>query len=276
MRRRHGRFQRRGAKFAVNSEPTTLQSDRQKDGAMLFTKDQLSMIDNIVVKARRQAGARLDALHAQLSELLLAVRIADDRTEDAKNWRKFADDEDHKEKARLFHKIATSGRPLKPTLYIDNMMAELRSELREPRKSSDPIIVPSYRTHLVRSLAEHSVTEIQRAARHLAIFHQSQVRRGQPIKRDLDTALDQLADIYAIATCYRKHRHSLTLSDRSLFGKFCRAVLEPHCEASECSFSALSGRWERFKEHASRPAKRVTRAPKRVLRSRKKQDLTAS
>lgn len=236
---------------------------------MKLTEEQLRRIDGIVERANPAATARLEQLHVQLFELLVAVGVIDDGTEYGREFRKLAREEDHAEKARRFRKIASSGNPLKPTLYVDTMMAELHFALRQPRKRGDPIQAPSARAHVHASLARHSIEDIQSAARHLAVYHQAQVRRGHPTKWDLDTLLEQLADIYASITGYTKHRHCLSLSERSLFGKFCHAVLAPHSKASESSFSALSGRWGRIKKHASRPANRVRRAPKRVLRPRK-------
>jgi hypothetical protein len=256
---------------ATNPATNAPELERVESDDSNFTAEQLKRIDSIVAKANPRAAARLQQLHIQLLELLVAVGITDDGTDYSREFRKLAlEEEDHSEKARRFSKIATSGNPLKPTLYIDNMMAELRFALRQPRKLGDPIHVPSARAHVAASFAKCSVAAIQGAARHLAVYHQSQVRRGRRTKHDLDTLLDQLADIYAIITGYKKHHHRLSISERSLFGKFCRAVLEPHCKASECSFSALSGRWERIKEHASRPAEHVRKAPKRRLRPRKK------
>jgi hypothetical protein len=242
-----------------------------------FTGDQLRRIDGIVERANPAATLRLEQLHVQVSELLVAVGIIDDCTEYGHEFRKLARrEENHSEKARRFRKIATSGNPLKPTLYVDTMMAELYFALRGAPKRGNPIQVPLARAHVYAALAKRSVADIQSAARHLAVFHQSQVRRGPRREHVLDTMLDQLADIYAIITGYKKHRHCLALSERTLFGKFCRAVLEPHCKASECSFSALSGRWERIKKHVRRIAERVRRAPKRILRSRKNPEPTST
>jgi hypothetical protein len=244
--------------------------ERAKGSALQFTEEHLRRIDGIVAKANPRATA-LEQLHVQISDLLVAVGVIDDGTEYSREFRKLArEEENHAEKARRFRKIASAGNPLKSTLYIDTMMAELYLALRQPRKPSDPIMVPSYRAHLTTSLAKYTAADIQSAARHLAVYHQSQVRRGPRSKHGLDTLLDQLAEIYAIITGYTKHRHCLSLSERSLFGRFCRAVLVPHCEAKECSFVALSHRWERLKKHASREPKRVKRAPKRQLQSKKK------
>jgi hypothetical protein len=265
--------------LAVATGPVTNAQglERAKGGALQFTEEQLRRIDGIVAKANPKTTARLEQLHVQLSELLVAIGIIDDGTEYSREFRKLArEEEDHAEKARRFRKIASAGTPLKPKFYIDNMMAELRVALRQPPKQGDPIQVPLARAYLAASHAQHSVAAIQGAARHLAFYHQSQVSRGPRAKHALDTLLDELADIYAIITGYTKHRHCLSLSERSLFGKFCHAVLQPHCTASESSFSALSARWERIKEHTSRPAERVRRAPKRALRPRKKQEPTTT
>jgi hypothetical protein len=243
----------------------------------LFTVEQFRRIARIVTKANPEAAALLGALRRRLSDLLMNAGVTDDGTVKGKAFRKLAAEEvDHAEIARRFRTIARSGKPLEPTLYANNMMAELYLALRQPLKRGDPIMVPSVRAHMAASLAQRSVAEIQRAARHLAIYHQSQVRRGRPSRYDLDAILEELGDIYATITDFSGHRHCLSHSDNSQFVQFCNAVLEPHCEASECSFSALSGRWERFKEHASRPAKRIKRARKRVLRPRKKQKPTVA
>ena len=82
-----------------------------------FTDEQLKRIDGIVVRANRAATARLEQLHVQVSELLVAVSIVDDGTENVREFRELArEEEDHSEKARRFRKIARSGKPLKPNI----------------------------------------------------------------------------------------------------------------------------------------------------------------
>jgi hypothetical protein len=261
----------------ANSSAPVQNSEHDEPGPPHFTVEQFRRIARFVVKVNPEAASQLGALRRRLSDLLMNAGIIHDGTEYGEEFYKLArQEEDHSEKARRFRMIASSGKPLKPELYIDTMMAELYFALRQPPKRGDPITVPYVRGRIAASLAQRSVPEIQAAARHLAIYHQAQVRRGPPRRYDLDAILEELGDIYASITGYKKHRHRLSISERSLFGKFCRAVLEPHCEASECSFAAISRRWQRIKEHASRPAKRIRRAPKRVLRPRKKQERTAT
>lgn len=265
-----------GAKItkSSNSVPNAQSED---SGSLVFTVEQFRRIARIVVKANPETASQLGALRRRLSDLLMNAGLIDDGTEKGKEFRKLAVQKiDHERRAQRFRKIATAGNPLKPRLYVGNMMAELCLALREPRKRDDPIIAPYAPGRVAVLLAQRSVSEVKAAARHLAVYHQAQVRPGPARRHDLDAILDELGDIYANVSAYKKHRHCLSISERSLFGKFCRAVLEPHCKTSDCTFSALSHRWERIKEHASRPAERVKRAPKRVLRPRKKQTATAS
>ena len=243
----------------------------------MFTVEQFKKIARIIEKANPRAGTRLDSLRSELSDLLIAVGVVDDGTEHGRQFRELAaEDTDHSELARRFRKIANAGNPLRPSLYIRNMMSEVYFALRGSPKEGGAATSGQAIPRMPDLLTQWSVPQIQGAARNLAIYHQSRVVRGPRTKHHLDTLLDQLADIYANITGYTKHRHCLSLSERSLFGKFCRSALEPHCEASESSFAALGRRWERIKRHASRPAEHVRKAPKRRLRPRKKQDPTAT
>lgn len=235
-----------------------------------FTDEQLRRIDDIVERANRAPTTRLEQLHVQLSELLVAVAMIDDGTEYGREFRKLArEEEDHSEKARRFRKIASSGNPLNPTLYIDTMMAELYSALRQAPKRGDPIQVPSARAHVRASLAKRSIQDIQSAARRLALFHQSQVLRGRRTKIELDTLTEELAEIFAMATGFEHYRHFLPHSEDSHFVQFCHEVLAPHIAPAEATLKALSRRWKRLKDDASRPGEPVKRAPKRRLRPKK-------
>ena len=183
------------AELAVVAAPVASAQglERAKGGAPQFTEEQLRRIDGIVAKANPQAASRLAPRMASYRTCWWTSASPTMAPRTGKAFRKLAAEEvDHAEMARRFRKIASSGNPLKPTLYADNMMAELYLALRQPLKRGDPIMVPSARAHIAASLAKHSVADIQSAARHLAIYHQSQVRRGPPRKHDLDTLLDEL------------------------------------------------------------------------------------
>ena len=227
-----------------------------------------------MVKANPEAASQLGALRRRLSDLLKNAGLIDDGTEQGKEFRKRAAEEiDHERIAQRFRKIATAGNPLKPRLYAGNMMAELYLALREPWKRGDPIMAPYAQGRVADLLAQRRISEIQAVARHLAIYHEAQIRLGHPHQYDLDAILEELADIYANITGYLEHRHCLSISERSLFGQFCHEILNP--EGKVLKFVALSRRWERIKKQASRRAKRVKKAPKRVLRRGKKLTHTA-
>ena len=212
-----------------------------------------------------------------MSDVLINTGIADDGTESGILFRELAAEEvDHAEFARRFRKIGSSGNPLKPSLYIGTMMAELYFALRGSPKQGVSATNPEAMPRLPKLLAEWSTTEIQKVARHLAVYHKSLVKPGPPSRYDLDAILEELGDIYASMTDFSGHRHDLDSSENSRFIQFCHAVLEPHCKQSESSLKALSRRWERIKVDASRPAQPVKRAPKRLLQPRKKQKLTVA
>lgn len=243
----------------------------------MFTEEQFSCIARIIVKANPDAAAHLESLRSVLSDLLIAVGVAVDGTEYGREFGKLAaEDDDHSEKARRFAKIATSGNPLKPTLYTGTMMGELYAVLRCSSKRPHAAARTTTVGRLPVLHAQWSAAEIQAAARHLKTFHKLQAKRGRRTKVQLDTLVEELAEIFAINTGFAQHRRSLPDTDDSYFIQFCRAILAPHVAPSEATLKALSRRWQRLKDDASRPAESVKRAPKRRLHPRKRSEATAA
>ena len=73
----------------------------------MFTAEQYKRIARIAEKASPQAAERLESLQSEISDLLIAVGIADDGTEYARMFRRFAvENVDHAEIALRFRKIA--------------------------------------------------------------------------------------------------------------------------------------------------------------------------
>ncbi len=85
-------------------------------------------------------------------------------------------------------------------------------------------------------------------ALHLANFHQSFVRRGQPNKSDQDTLLDGIADIYVEFAKLDCHRYDLPHAENSRFIQFTYWALRPFFGLTEASLKAISKRWKRLKD----------------------------
>lgn len=137
------------AELAAVADPLAhvQKTERGKGGPPDFSVEQFRRVARFVVSANLETASQLGALRRRLSDLLIDAGLIDDGTVCGKKYRELAANEfiDHAEIARRFRKIATSRNPLKPALYIDDMMAELHFALRQPPKRGDPIQVASAR-----------------------------------------------------------------------------------------------------------------------------------
>ena len=94
--------------------------------------------------------------------------------------------------------------------------------------------------------------ELRDVARERSKYHASFVLRKQPKKNRLDTLIEQLAEIYSDITHYPCHHSCLPHSANSYFAQFCRTILKPFFTTREVSLGAISKRWKRLKDDASR------------------------
>jgi hypothetical protein len=222
----------------------------------MFSGEQFRRISTIVLDANPDA-AGLGVLREQLVDLLINVGAADDGTEFGGWFRQEANKRiNHKALARQFARIARSHAPLDHPLWTGELRKELIAVARRKwpeRLPTEPLrnaeFVPGAS---INFLSKCTPQELQDIARERAKYHTSFVQRKQPKKNRLDTLIEQLADIYANITHYPCHHSCLPHSANSYFAQFCRTILKPFFTTREVSLGAISKRWKRLKDDASR------------------------
>ncbi len=218
-----------------------------------YTPDQLEQLANIIT--RTKAGISVD--HGRLEECLLnlvqAVGRADDGTEYSIAFRDFAKLEpSHAELAKQYRAIAASDDPLNSDLCFGIVLTELNQAARRKwaRRIRKGLI---NRPHPLRGissdmLSEENHVEVREMALHLANFHQSFVRRQQPIKTDQNTLIERLADIYIEFAELGCGRYELPHAKNARFIQFIYLAMRPFFGLTEASLASVSKRWKRLKD----------------------------
>jgi hypothetical protein len=98
-------------------------------------------------------------------------------------------------------------------------------------------------------LTEDDLADVRGLALHLADYHQSFVRRQQPVKIDQDTLIERLADIYIEFAGLDCGRYELAHAKNSLFIQFAYLAMRPFFGLTEASAASISKRWKRLKDH---------------------------
>lgn len=224
-----------------------------------FTADQLEHLAAIIRCTTPGKTIDLHDLEERLLDLIRAVGRANDGTEYSIAFQEFAALEpSHAELAERFRAIAASDDPLNPELCSGIVLAELNAAARGKwaRRIRKGLI---NRPHPLRGissdmLSEENLVEVREMALHLADYHQSFVRRGQPNKSDQNTLLDGIADIYVEFAKLDCHRYDLPHAENSRFIQFAYRALRPFFGLTEASLKAISKRWKRLKDANSEGA----------------------
>lgn len=229
---------------------------RMSTAASPYSTDQLEHLAAIIERTAPGVTVSREDLGQHLLDLLGAVGI-DDGTEYAAAFREFAALEpSHAELAERFRAIAVADDPLNSELCSGIVLGKLNTAARGKwaRRMSNGLI---NRPHPLRGissdmLSDKDLAEVREMALHLANFHQSFVRRGQPNKSDQDTLLDGIADIYVEFAKLDCHRYDLPHAKNSRFVKFVHLALRPFFGLTEASLASISKRWKRLKDAHNR------------------------
>lgn len=218
-----------------------------------YSPERLNELTTILQKKSPGLGVSRQSLKRQLLDLMNAVGRVDDGSEEAAWFREAGVDEpSHADLAKQFRQIATAKDPLDPKLCYGlaltglNMAARRRWTLRRrqrPMNRPDPL-----RDITSDLLSTDEIAEVREMALHLAAYHQSFVRRGQPNKLDQDTLLDGIAEIYIRFADMDCHPYDLPHSVNTPFIKFAYTVMRPFFAQTEGSKGAISKRWKRLKD----------------------------
>ncbi len=229
---------------------------RMSTAASPYSNDQLEHLAAIIERTAPGVTVSCEDLGQHLLDLLRAVGV-DDGSENSAAFREYAALEpSHAELAERFSAIEVEDYPLNSELCSGIVLGKLNTAARGiwARRMSNGLI---NRPHPLRGissdmLSDKDLAEVREMALHLANFHQSFVRRGQPNKSDQDTLLDGIADIYVEFAKLDCHRYDLPHAENSRFVKFVHLALRPFFGLTEASLASISKRWKRLKDAHNR------------------------
>lgn len=218
-----------------------------------YTPDQLEQLANIITRTKAGISVAHGDLEERLLDLVQAVGRADDGTAYSIAFREFATLEpSHAELAERFRAIAASDDPLNSKLCFGIVLTELNQAAR--RKWARRVRKGQInRPHPLRGipsefLTEEDLADVREMALHLAHYHQSFVRRQQPIKVDQNTLIEGFADIYIEFAGLDCGRYELAHAKNARFIKFIYLAMRPFFALTEASLASVSKRWKRLKD----------------------------
>lgn len=218
-----------------------------------FTPDQLEQLANVITRTTPGISVAHGELEERLLDLLQAVGRADDGTEYSIAFRDFAKLEpSHAELAKQYRAIAASDDPLNSKLCSGIVITELNQAAR--RKWARRVRKGQInRPHPLRGITSEFLTEddfadVREMALHLADYHQSFVRRQQPIKIDQNTLIERFADIYIDFAELDCDRYELPHAESARFIQFIYLAMRPFFGPTEASLASISKRWKRLKD----------------------------
>jgi hypothetical protein len=224
-------------------------------------------------EGERPGTSRTARLAEDVLSVLYAVGMARDGRDASRLWHELeAPEPDHHGLARAFGRMAKTPNPLDPGVCSGQARQELVRLIRlrwnrwwspEGRFQPPPRVDPDW-----GALSAKQRDAVREMVRHLEVWHRRQVRFGRPRKGELDTALHQLAEVYAHHSGFDLHVYELPHRESSPFILFAAKALDGCYDPTEISPRALSKRWKRAKEWAAKdepvvPATIRTKKPKR-------------
>jgi hypothetical protein len=213
-----------------------------------------AQIERIMAILDRASGGRQidrEEVEQSLLELIDAVGLASDGTEESRLWQEFSSEEpSHTSERDGLLRLARAEDPFARARRNRRLSSLLRScvELHRVggRWRKAGYSLSSLRKTDWSSLSAADQAEFRKMLEDAATYHARLVRRGREQKTKLDTALLGLADLYLSWTGQTIARHHVPYDAKSRFIQFAAAALEPAGWFFEVSRSALSGRWERI------------------------------
>jgi hypothetical protein len=199
-------------------------------------------------------GRQIDReeVEQSLLEIIEAVGLASDGTEESDLWKEFSsqDEPSHKTERDDLLRLAKADDPFALARRDSSLSSLLRSSVGLHRVGGRwrkaGYSLSSLRKTDWSSLSAAEQAEFRKILEDAASYHARFVRRGPVQKTRLDTALLDLADLYLSSTGQTIARHQVPYSVNSRFIQFAVWALVPVGQYFEVSNAALSKRWERI------------------------------